>query len=160
MLDGPSVVAELKRCGATHIIWIPDSTLGCWEPAILAEPAITLVRPCREGEAIALAGGLWLGGAHPVVIIQCTGLFEAGDALRNIVHDLGIPLFLIVGVRSYLAARKGPVADNCPQFAEPIMKAWRIPFALLDDRNSAQDLGRAYAQQRAANKTSAVLIAE
>src|SRR5438132_14337503 len=80
MLDGPSVVAELKQAGATHIVWIPDRTLGTWEAAILAEPALTLIRACREGEALAIAGGLWLGGASPVVVIQCTGFFEAGDA--------------------------------------------------------------------------------
>src|SRR5436305_9479275 len=103
MLDAPGVVAELVRSGVTHIVWIPDSTIGTWEPAILSQPGLTLIRACREGEAIAIAAGLWLGGAKPVVIIQCTGLFEAGDALRNVVHDLGIPLFVIIGVRSYLA---------------------------------------------------------
>ena len=28
MLDGPAVVAALKACGVTHVIWIPDSELG------------------------------------------------------------------------------------------------------------------------------------
>ena len=48
-----------------------------------------------------MAAGLSLGGARPVVVCQCTGLFEAGDALRNVVHDLKLPLKLVVGVRSY-----------------------------------------------------------
>jgi sulfopyruvate decarboxylase subunit alpha len=160
MLDGPSVVATLKQCGVTHIVWIPDSTLGTWEAAILAEPGIKLIRPCREGEALAIAGGLWLGGAHPVVIIQCTGLFEAGDALRNLVHDVNLPLFLIVGVRSYLAYRQGRTSDNCPRFTEPILKTWDIPYVLLDDKSSATDLGHAYSKSRTENRAAAALIAE
>ena len=106
MLDGPSVVAALKDAGVTHVIWIPDSDLGTWELALRADPDLRLIRVCREGEAIAVAAGLLLGGQRPIVAIQCTGLFEAGDALRNVVHDLKLPLFLVVGVRSYYAHQK------------------------------------------------------
>src|SRR5439155_232893 len=80
MLDGPSVATALKSCGVTHVVWIPDSELGLWEAAFSADPGLQLVRACREGEAIAIAAGLLLGGKRPVVMIQCTGFFEAGDA--------------------------------------------------------------------------------
>src|SRR3954451_15682094 len=112
MLDGPSVVAALKRCGITHVVWIPDSELGTWEPALSAAEGLTLVRVCREGEAFALAAGLWLGGKKPIIFLQCTGLLEAGDALRNILHDLKLPLFAVVGVRSWFALRQGKTTDN------------------------------------------------
>src|SRR5271166_2641945 len=94
MLDGPSVVAALESCGVTDVVWIPDSLLGQWDAALGSTPKVKLIRVCREGEALALAGGLLLGGRRPVVLLQCTGLFEAGDALRNLVHDLQLPLFL------------------------------------------------------------------
>jgi sulfopyruvate decarboxylase TPP-binding subunit len=160
MLDGPSAVAALKGCGVTHVIWLPDSELGTWEPALTGPDGLPLVRVCREGEAMAVAAGLHLGGAHPVVLIQCTGLFEAGDALRNVVHDLKVPLFLVVGVRSYHAHQKGQSRDSCPVFTEPILRAWQIPYTLLDDRHSADDLARAYREARAAGRAAAVLIAE
>ena len=38
MLDGPSVVAAFRECGITHVIWIPDSEIGTWEPALKACP--------------------------------------------------------------------------------------------------------------------------
>src|SRR5262245_22219990 len=119
MLDGPAVTAALESCGITHVVWIPDSHLGTWEDALLQSNTIQLVRATREGEAIAISGGLLLGGARPIVMIQCTGLFEAGDALRNVVHDMKLPLVLIVGVRSYLAHQAGRSSDNCPVFTEP-----------------------------------------
>ncbi len=160
MLDGPSVAAALKECGVTHVVWIPDSELGTWEPALLAEPALNLVRVCREGEAIGVAAGLILGGKRPAVLIQCTGLFEAGDALRNVVHDLQLPLFLVVGVRSYYAHQEGKTADSCPVFTEPILKAWQVPFAVLDRRHAGADLAAAYRQARAEGRAGAVLVAE
>src|SRR5271156_3728595 len=112
MLDGPSVVAALKECGVTHVVWIPDSELGTWEPALRAEPALQLIRVCREGEAMAVAAGLQLGGRRPIVVIQCTGLFEAGDALRNVVHDMKLPLFLVIGLRGQQASRRGATGDT------------------------------------------------
>src|SRR5438067_13705169 len=140
MIDGPAAVAALKECGVTHVVWIPDSYLGTWESALRAEAGLNLIRVCREGEAMLVAAGLLLGGKRPVVLIQCTGLFEAGDALRNAVHDLKLPLFLVVGVRSYFAFQQGKSRDTCPVFTEPILAAWQIPYTLLDHRHTAADL--------------------
>jgi sulfopyruvate decarboxylase subunit alpha len=159
-LTGPAVVAALKDCGVTHVVWVPDTELGTWEPALRAEPAITLLRVCREGEAIAVAAGLLLGGRRPLVAVQCTGFFEAGDALRNLVHDLKLPLFFVIGVRSWYLHQRGATADTCPVFTEPILQAWRLPYVLLDRRHSAADLAAAYRQARAENRAGAVLLAE
>jgi sulfopyruvate decarboxylase TPP-binding subunit len=160
MWDGPAVAAALKASGVTDVIWIPDSYLGTWEAALNADPALRLVRVCREGEALAVAAGLLLGGRRPIVFIQCTGFFEAGDALRNVVHDLKLPLFLVVGVRSYYAHQEGKSRDNCPVFTEPILRAWQVPYVLLDRRHSPEDLTAAYRQARAENRAGAILLAE
>jgi sulfopyruvate decarboxylase TPP-binding subunit len=160
MLDGPSVVAALKAEGVSHVVWIPDTELGTWETALRAEPAVRLVRVCREGEAIAIAAGLLLGGQRPVVAIQCTGLFEAGDALRNVVHDLKLPLFLIVGVRNYLAHQRKASTDSCPVYTEPILQAWRLPYVLVGREQTAADLAAAYRQARSENRAGAALIPE
>jgi sulfopyruvate decarboxylase TPP-binding subunit len=160
MFDGPAVLAALKSAGITHVIWIPDSDIGRWETALSGDPDLRLIRVCREGEAIAVAAGLLMGGQRPLVILQCTGLFEAGDSLRNILHDLRLPIFLLVGVRSLLAHRQGTTTDNCPVFTEPILQAWRIPYTLLDERHSPADLVAAYQQARAEGRPGAVLLAE
>jgi sulfopyruvate decarboxylase TPP-binding subunit len=160
MLDGPSVAAALVDCGITHVIWIPDSEIGTWEPALVARTELSLLRVCREGEAFALAAGLWLGGKKPIVLLQCTGLFEAGDALRNTVHDMKLPLFFLVGVRSYYAHQQGTTSDSCPVFTEPILTAWKIPYTLLDRRHGAADLAAVYRQAQAEQRAGAVLLAE
>jgi sulfopyruvate decarboxylase TPP-binding subunit len=160
MLDGPSVVKALKECGVTHVVWIPDSEIGKWEPALRDEPSVTLIRVCREGEAMAVAAGLLLGGRRPVVVIQCTGLFEAGDALRNIVHDMKLPLFLIVGLRGQVAWQRGVRGDTCPLFAEPILRTWQIPYVVMQRNQSADELAAAYKKGQASGFASAVCIAE
>ncbi len=131
MTDASAVVAALEGAGFTHLVWIPDSALGTWDEALEASK-LKPIRPCREGEAIGIAAGLMLGGAKPVVAMQCTGYFEAGDAVRNVVHDLKLPLKLIIGVRSWRAMRAGKSADNCPHFAERIVQAWELPYTPCD----------------------------
>ena len=160
MLDGPSVVAALEDCGVTHVVWIPDSDIGRWEPALLASSRVQLIRVCREGEAIALAAGLHLGGSRPIVVVQCTGLFEAGDTLRNILHDLHLPLFFVIGVRSYLAHKRGASSDSCPVYTEPIVRAWHLPYVVLDENHTATDLAAAYRQAETKKQAFAVLLAE
>lgn len=130
MLGAVPVLDALVAAGFTHVVWIPDSHLGTWDAALVRDNRLTLLRPCREGEAIGLAAGLMLGGKRPLVAIQCTGFFEAGDAVRNVAHDLKLPLKLLVGVRSW--QKRATTADNCPRFSEPFARAFDLPVAWFD----------------------------
>ncbi len=160
MIDGAQLVAALKDSGVTHVLWIPDSSLGAWEAALHSDPGLQLIRVCRESEALAIAGGLLLGGKQPIVFMQCTGFFDAGDALRNIVHDMNLPIFLVVGVRSYYDHQKKATTDTCPVFIEPIVKAWQVPYTIMEERHTANDLANAYRQARAEHRPGIVLLAE
>jgi sulfopyruvate decarboxylase TPP-binding subunit len=158
MFDGDQVASALAAEGATDVIWIPDSELGLWEAGLMKH--LRLLRVCREGEAFALAAGLLIGGRKPIVLIQCTGLFEAGDSLRNVIHDLKLPIFLIVGVRNYFAHQRGTTRDTCPVFTEPILQAWKIPYRVLSQENGLAELTAAYRQTQNELRASAVLIPE
>ena len=120
MFTGEEIAELLEQSGVTHVVTVPDSTIGTWQSAIEARGTTRLVRVCREGEAWEVAAGLHLGGAHPVVMIQCTGLFESGDAIRNVLHDWKLPIFSIIGYRSYLNQDTLP-GDTCLVFTEPVL---------------------------------------
>ncbi len=139
MVDGTAISKLLAECQISHIVWIPDSHLGTWEASLAAARLPRLLRVSREGEAIGLAAGLLLGGAQPLVVMQCTGFFEAGDAFRNAVHDLQLPLQMIVGVRGYRAWQQGIGRDNCAVFAEPVARAWQVPVRWFDPEISSPD---------------------
>jgi sulfopyruvate decarboxylase TPP-binding subunit len=147
----------LADLGITHVVWLPDSALGPWESAIVATPALRLVRVCREGEAWAVAAGLHLGGRRPLVVIQSTGLFESGDALRNVLFDLRLPLFAVVGYRSYLVENS---ADTARRFTEPVLRAWGLDYVLIDSPARAPRLAEHYRACQAAGKPGVVLVAE
>jgi sulfopyruvate decarboxylase subunit alpha len=157
MFTGPEIAATLTNLGVSHVLWVPDSTTGPWEAALESSPEMRLIRVCREGEAWPLAAGLHLGGKSPLIIMQSTGLFESGDALRNVCFDLKLPIFAIIGVRNELVADS---RDSARTFAEPILKAWGLRYVWLrtpDDKPQLSEHFRACQRDRCAG---AVLMAE
>ena len=157
MFSGDEVADALADLGITHVVWLPDSALGPWEEALASASALNLVRVAREGEAWAIAGGLLIGGARPLVMIQNTGLFESGDALRNMLFDLRLPLYAVIGYRSYLVPDS---PDSAKRFTEPLLKAWGIDYVLLDTPSSLAKLTEHYRTCQAAGKPGAALVAE
>ncbi|HEX9895970.1 MAG TPA: thiamine pyrophosphate-binding protein [Gemmatimonadales bacterium] len=158
MFTGRQIVSLLNQLGITHVVTLPDSTIGAWEEAIIGSGTLRLVRVCREGEAWSVAAGLYLGGATPFVMIQCTGLFESGDALRNVLHDWKLPILSLIGYRSYFNQEALP-GDTCLVFTEPILKAWNIDYRLITQPDAESVLGHLQAC-RVAGTAGAVLLAE
>jgi sulfopyruvate decarboxylase TPP-binding subunit len=153
------VVEELKKCGITHVAWLPDSESIYMYEALIATPELSLIPVCREGETFAIAAGLYLGGKNPAVLIQNTGLLESGDALRGTVLALEIPLLLMVGYRGYhglVAGKKPP--DTAAVYTEPILKAWGLHHYLVDTDQDVGKIALAYKEAQETSKPVVVLI--
>lgn len=132
-------VRRLRDLGFTHVLMIPDSESRLLYQALEDDAKIDLITPCREGESIAIAAGLWTGGQKPLLVIQNTGLMEAGDALRGCGVGPRVPLRMMVGWRGYGGAMAGRLPiDSAYPFTEPLLAAWKIPtWRLMSD----DDLG-------------------
>jgi sulfopyruvate decarboxylase TPP-binding subunit len=157
-LTGAAVASLLTRLRITHVVTVPDSTIGPWDVAI-GDAGIQMIRVCREGEAWEVAAGLHLGGAQPLVLIQCTGLFESGDALRNVLHDWKLPIPSIIGYRSYLNQDTLP-GDTCLVFTEPVLDAWKIPYLLVTESAQLGAAAEHLLACREAGGPGAVLVGE
>ena len=125
-------VHALVGLGVTHVVGIPDNTSGPLFDELAAHPSLRLVTVTREGEAMAIAAGLWLGGASPLVLIQNTGLLESGDALRGTVLRMGAPI--LAAGREPTAPRTNelltrPDVDTTALLTEPTLDAWGVPHA-------------------------------
>ena len=154
-------VAQLLACGITHVVWLPDSESSfLYQALVRAEAAgqLRVVPICREGEAIPLALGLLMGGQRPAIIIQNTGFFEAGDSLRGQALDFGLPLLLLIGYRGWHPDR-AQMTDTAAIYLEPVLRAYGVPFYLLDSPAALPLIPKAYAEAQARRGPVAVLIA-
>lgn len=139
----PHVAAALEETGITHVLGIPDNTSGPLFDMLGEHPRVRRIIVTREGEAFAMASGLWLGGAKPLVVIQNTGFLEAGDALRGTALRMGAPVPFVVTGRGYTKMWAAGVDASTPRtrdllirsdvdsvalFTEPTLEAWAVPY--------------------------------
>tara|TARA_B100001013_G_C24548395_1_gene417620 strand:- start:153 stop:689 length:537 start_codon:yes stop_codon:yes gene_type:complete len=146
MINAQSILKELLHCGVTDIVGLPDNCSATLFALLNSknEPKLRLVS--REGEAFALASGLWIGGKKPIILIQNTGLLESGDSFRGTALRMRIPLLCLVTFRGYAKTKKNnenfckkendhlysqPSLDSVALFTEPTLKAWGLPFDFL-----------------------------
>ena len=155
-LSATRVLEEFKKCGITHIVWLPDSEARFMYEAMTSQHEIALVPICREGEAVAIATGLMLGGKNPVVLHQNTGFFESGDSVRGLALDLKLPLLIVLGYRGW--RRDAPMTDSAGIFIEPILNAWGIKHYLVETDDDVERISLAYKEAHETNRPVAVLI--
>ena len=151
-----SVGAELKKSNIRHVVWLPDSETNFMCQLKANEPTLDLVPVCREGETMAIAAGLWVGGKRPIVLIQNTGIFEAGDSIRGLGLDVNQPLVMLVGYRGW--SRHGLTKDSAARFIEHILHAWGITYYLIETDEDADRISLAIEEADRTSKPVAVLV--
>ena len=119
ILTPEAVMEQLRKNGVTHAVYLPDSETNWMFQLMEAEPGLDLIPVCREGETMAIAAGLIIGGKKPVCIIQNTGMYESGDSIRGMALDLQMPMVIMVGYRGY--TRHGRSTDSAGLYTEPFL---------------------------------------
>jgi sulfopyruvate decarboxylase TPP-binding subunit len=156
-LSARAVVDELKRCGISHVVWLPDSESKHLYDLLHDDETLKLVPICREGEAIGIALGLMVGGKTPAVVIQNTGLFESGDSLRGLGINLRLPLLMLVSYRGWKS--DGTITDSAAIYLEPVLDGWGITSYLVETDDDVHLIGRAFQEAGSQRKPVAVLMA-
>lgn len=159
MASAQNIVGELKKQGITHAIGVPDNGSARIYEILRAEPEIEVITVTREGEAFAIASGLYVGGKKPVIIIQNTGFLESGDAIRGTVVNMQVPVVMFVGYRGYHNRdKRGRWVDSVATFLEPTLKAWDLPYEMLETDADVPCISRAFEKAAATSLPAAVLL--
>ena len=155
-LSAGRVLQALKDEGFTHVVWLPDSEANFMYQTLANDPDLKLVQVCREGETMAIAFGLIIGGKQPACLIQNTGFMESGDSLRGLILDLKIPLLVLVGYRGWRGGQ--PMTDSAGVLIEPTLKAWGVPYQIIESDQDVDRIGEAWRKAREISGPVAVLI--
>ena len=170
------ILDQLCACGVTHVVTLPDNASKALLELLLTQESIRVVSVTREGEAWAVAAGLWIAGGTPAVVIQNTGFFESGDALRGTAMRMQIPLLCLLTYRGYatlkaasLGSPTAPVegrtlsrsdVDSCALLFEPTLQAWGIPYDFLHDDTDVAKIRATFEQAREKEHPVALLITQ
>ena len=159
MPSAEKIVDELKKWNITHAIGLPDNgTAGIYE-RLNADPDVDVITVTREGEAFAIAAGLYVSGKQPVVVIQSTGFLESGDAIRGTASGMQIPLVALIGYRGYTTMEPdSPRVDSAATLLEPTLKAWQLPYSKLENDDDVPYISAAFEKAQATSMPAAVLL--
>lgn len=159
MASAQKIVNELKKQEITHAVGVPDNGSARIYERLRSEPGIDVITVTREGEAFAIASGLYVGGKKPVIIIQNTGFLESGDAIRGTVVNMHVPVVVFIGYRGYHNRdANGQWVDSVATFLEPTLKAWKLPYEMLETDADIPCISRAFEQAAATSLPAAVLL--
>ena len=169
-LQARRIVETLRSQRVSHVVSLPDNASAALLALLGAGGSPRLVPVTREGEAFAIAAGLWVGGARPLVLIQNTGLLESGDALRGTAMRMRVPLVCLVTVRGYGTLARAPGAapggqvlsrpdvDSVAVLTEPTLAAWGIPDTFLHRDEDVPRIGEAFGQAARLEQPVALLV--
>jgi len=152
------VIEEFKKNGVTHVVHLPDSETNWMYRAMEAEESIDIIPVAREGESVAIAAGLIVGGKKPVCLMQNTGMFESGDSIRGLALDVNLPIVMLIGYRGW--TRHGVTPDSAARYTEPFLNAWGINYYLVENDDDAPRISTAFAEAEATNRPVAVLVGD
>lgn len=90
----------LREAGITFAASLPDDWVLPLIMQLDQDPAITQVRVSREPEIVGLCSGAFFGGVNAVGVLGSTGFLTCISELNGLCLKHGIPIFLIVSLRS------------------------------------------------------------
>ena len=159
MASAQKIVDALKRQNITHVVGVPDNGSARIYELLREDQEIEVITVTREGEAFAIAAGLYVGGKMPVIIIQNTGFLESGDAIRGTVINMQVPVVVFIGYRGYHNRdADGKWVDSVATFLEPTLKAWNLPYRMLETDADIGSIDWAYRKSAETSLPAAVLL--
>jgi sulfopyruvate decarboxylase subunit alpha len=174
MLSAKSVLEELKACHVSFCVGLADTALAALTTILENDPSVRFVPVTREGEAFALASGLWIGGQNAVISVQNTGLLESGDALRGTAQRMRVPVLCLITYRGYSNVRgrkthtaseprdpdefSKPDLDSAALVTEPTLKAWGVPFEFLDSDADLSKIRQSFNRAQRESRPVALLV--
>ena len=118
--------------GVTVVALVPDSRLDGIVARLTERDLPVRVLP-REEECIAFAAGHRLAGTRPAVLMQCSGLGNAVNALGSLVIPYGLGIPMMLSMRGTLG-EGNPAQVPMGRATRPILDALGIQSFALRDR--------------------------
>jgi sulfopyruvate decarboxylase TPP-binding subunit len=159
-LRGASIVAAIKASGVEFVLSVPDivTSAGLLAP-IARDPALRLIRVCKEDECIGIASGLSYCDRRALILIQHTGFLDSINAIRGVAVEYGQPICMMIGLLQH-DPEKTP--RESPRFGvrivEPMLDALGIAHHLVSVEADVATITPAIECAYAESRPVAILI--
>jgi sulfopyruvate decarboxylase TPP-binding subunit len=160
LLRGSSILAAIKASGVEFILSVPDIvTSGGLLRPIARDPALKLIRVCKEDECIGIACGLAYCDKRALTLIQHTGFLDSINAIRGVAVEYRQPICMMIGLLQHdsaVAPRNSP--SYGVRIVEPILDAMGIPHHLVNEEADVAGIRPAIEDAYAGSHPVALLV--
>ena len=129
--NGVRLMSALPETWLLHLIRLAEE-----------DPEIILVRLAKEEEGVGISAGAHLAGVRSAMLMQNHGFLASINAIVSGAQLYRIPLLMLISHRGEFGERD-PWQTEGGAVTEPVLRALRIPFAVLDNPH---DVGRRIAK--------------
>jgi sulfopyruvate decarboxylase TPP-binding subunit len=137
--------------GIDFFTGVPDSVVGKLITEIEKRGLSYLPATCEDA-AVGVASGAYLGGKHPAVLMQNSGLGNAGDAYMTLAKLYRLPILFIVSIPHVpeaddeVSARER--ANNIQHYdwerlTKPLLESVEFPYTEVGKESYEEDIAGA-----------------
>ena len=160
-----AIIAGIEAIDPDHVLHLASSTLKIVLSHFIdgpgAKPGRRVFAMPREEEGVAIAAGLELAGARPVLIFQDNGIGNLLTALLTLGQAYHLPLLAVVSRRGGLGEYNSMI-HTISERAEALLDAAGVRWFQLDARTPVNrwtaEIERAWAFARATHRPVFVLV--
>lgn len=159
-----AVAAELAACKVTHFVTMPDYVQVALNHFLNDGrlPHIRVVNCTTEDEAVAIALGLHVGGARPILSMQNQGVFACANALLSAGVNAAIPIPILAGQwgreLENLGRDPGESSRLVVRRTEPLLDALQIPYFRVESPADVSNVGKAFRTSHELSRPCVALI--
>jgi sulfopyruvate decarboxylase TPP-binding subunit len=160
-----AIISGIEAIDPDHVLHLASSTLKIVLSHFIEGPGVRPGRRVfampREEEGVAIAAGLELAGARPVLIFQDNGIGNLLTALLTLCQPYHLPLLAVVSRRGGLGEYNSMI-HTISERTEALLDAAGVRWFQLDVRTPverwAAEIGRAWAFARGTHRPVFVLV--
>ena len=125
------IYETLKECHIRLVSALPETWLVHLIRMTDEDSEMTLVRLAKEEEAIGISAGAYFAGVKSAMLMQNHGFLASINGIISFAHLYKIPLLMLISYRGSFGERD-PWQTQGGNVTEPVLRALRIPYLLLD----------------------------
>jgi phosphonopyruvate decarboxylase len=130
MIESNQFIEACIEAGYRSFTGTPCSYLKPFINSVIDHPAVNFYPSTNEGDAVAFASGLWVGGKKSVVVFQNSGLGNAVNPLTSLNQISKIPVLGIVTLRAEPGGEKDePQHHLMGKITTELLDLMEIPWA-------------------------------
>lgn len=129
MIEAQDFIEVSRRIGFSHYIGVPCSFLTPFINYVINDDELSYISAANEGDALASATGLAIGGKLSVVMMQNSGFGNAISPLTSLSYVFCVPTLLIVTHRGQPELTDEPQHELMGQIMTDLFELMHLPWA-------------------------------